>query len=61
MEEEQEPEETHELMEKGTMSGSVYKQYWHEGGSWALLLFLIFSLIIAQIASSGCDYWVTYW
>lgn len=43
------------------MAGSVYKQYWKEGGTVYLLLFLVFSLIIAQIASSGCDYWVTYW
>lgn len=61
MDDDKEPEETQELMEKGTMSGSVYTQYWLEGGGPALLLFLVFSLIIAQIASSGCDYWVTYW
>lgn len=61
VEDEQEPQETQELMEKGTMSGSVYTQYWKEGGGIVLLLTLVFMLIIAQIASSGCDYWVTFW
>ncbi|GLV41553.1 uncharacterized protein CBL_06782 [Carabus blaptoides fortunei] len=59
--EDEEPAETQELMEKGSMSGSVYLQYLRAGGSVSFLLFLLLSLLVAQLASSGADYWVTYW
>ncbi|KAG5887763.1 hypothetical protein JTB14_016114 [Gonioctena quinquepunctata] len=56
-----EPEETQELMEKGTIPVSTYTDYYKSGASTPILIFAIFFLIIAQLASNAVDYWVTYW
>ncbi|XP_063223831.1 ATP-binding cassette sub-family C member 4-like [Bacillus rossius redtenbacheri] len=56
-----EPDENEELLAKGAMKASVYMKYFTIGGSCIILTALFLSLIIGQSASSGSDYWVTYW
>ncbi|KAJ8871777.1 hypothetical protein PR048_028117 [Dryococelus australis] len=56
-----EPDENVELLSKGAMRASVYIKYCTLGGSCIILTALFLSLIIGQSASSGSDYWVTYW
>ncbi|KAK9870716.1 hypothetical protein WA026_008287 [Henosepilachna vigintioctopunctata] len=58
---EEEPQETQELLERGTMPFSVYKSYYKAGGSVLYLMFEIFLLIIAQACCNAGDLWVTYW
>ncbi|XP_018576132.1 probable multidrug resistance-associated protein lethal(2)03659 isoform X2 [Anoplophora glabripennis] len=58
---EDEPQETDELIEKGAIPTSTYLEYCRAGGTIFLLLFLFFLLIIAQMASNASDLWVTYW
>lgn len=61
VEDEEEPEETEELLAKGSMSNLIYWKYIRSGGSiFTIIIFLLF-LIVGQIGSSGCDYWVGYW
>lgn len=59
--EETEPKETEELMAKGNVSKSLYWKYFRAGGSILMILTFIWSLVLGQIGSSGCDYWVAYW
>ena len=59
--EEAEPEETEELMAKGNLSKSLYWRYFRAGGSVIMILCFFLTLIVGQIGSSGCDYWVAYW
>ncbi|KAG6794912.1 multidrug resistance-associated protein 4 [Apis mellifera caucasica] len=59
--EETEPKETEELMAKGNVSKSLYWKYFRAGGSVLMILIFIWSLVLGQIGSSGCDYWVAYW
>ncbi|KAB0798126.1 hypothetical protein PPYR_09119 [Photinus pyralis] len=59
--EENEPQETQELVEKGAISSSLYMAYIREGGPIVLLLFFLFLLIIAQVACNGSDIWLTNW
>lgn len=59
--EETEPKETEELMAKGNVSKSLYWKYFRAGGSVLMILTFIWSLVLGQIGSSGCDYWVAYW
>ncbi|KAK4879098.1 hypothetical protein RN001_007244 [Aquatica leii] len=58
---ENEPHETQELMEKGAISSSLYLAYMKAGGPIILLLFFLFTLILAQIACNASDLWVTSW
>ncbi|KAK5645932.1 hypothetical protein RI129_004396 [Pyrocoelia pectoralis] len=60
-EDENEPQETQELIEKGAISSSLYMSYMREGGPIVLLLFFLFLLIIAQVASNAADIWLTSW
>ncbi|XP_049854965.1 ATP-binding cassette sub-family C member 4-like [Schistocerca gregaria] len=57
----EEPTETAEMLEKGKLSNTLYKDYFTAGSSWLLLCWLVVVLLLGQIASSGADYWVTYW
>ncbi|XP_056645129.1 ATP-binding cassette subfamily C member 4-like [Diorhabda sublineata] len=57
----EDPEETEELIEKGIISNSVYKEYWRSGGGISLLLFTLFIFIFSQIITNGSDLWLTYW
>ncbi|CAG5018046.1 unnamed protein product [Parnassius apollo] len=60
-ENEEEPEETAELIEKGRVSGSVYVKYFRAGGSWALLTLMLVSILLAQAVTSISDLWLTHW
>ncbi|XP_044752049.1 ATP-binding cassette sub-family C member 4-like isoform X2 [Coccinella septempunctata] len=57
----EEPKETQELIERGSMSFSVYKDYYRAGASTFFLLIEILLLILAQTACNGGDLWVTFW
>lgn len=59
--EDEDPQETAELMEKGRVSGSVYMQYFRAGGGWGLLFLTLFSIILAQVITSAGDLWLTKW
>ncbi|CAG9575824.1 unnamed protein product [Danaus chrysippus] len=60
-EEQVEPEESDELMEKGRVSSSVYMKYFRAGANWFLLLTTIISILLAQIITSVSDLWLTHW
>nr|CAD7423123.1 unnamed protein product [Timema monikensis] len=59
--EDNEPDENTELLATGSMKMSLYAKYFKMGGGACLLLMLVLSLVIGQSASSGSDYWVTFW
>jgi ATP-binding cassette subfamily C (CFTR/MRP) protein 4 len=59
--EENEPQEIEELMAKGNVAKSLYWNYFKAGGSYFTLFCLVLSFIIAQLATSGCDYWLGFW
>lgn len=50
-----------ELIAKGKLKASVYLKYFRSGSSPFVLFLLVLILIIGQMASSGADFWVTYW
>ncbi|XP_036142951.1 multidrug resistance-associated protein 4-like isoform X2 [Monomorium pharaonis] len=50
-----------EMMARGRISGRVYKEYFHYGGNYFILLMLLLSFVISQIAATGNDYWLSYW
>ncbi|XP_003399081.1 ATP-binding cassette sub-family C member 4 isoform X1 [Bombus terrestris] len=50
-----------EAIATGRVSNKVYKKYFQYGGSIYALLTLLFTIIISQVATSGNDYWVSYW
>ncbi|XP_044730121.1 probable multidrug resistance-associated protein lethal(2)03659 [Chrysoperla carnea] len=60
-EEEDEPQETQELMEKGSVGGSVLWKYLRASGSLCFFIYLIVLLLLSQIASNCSDLWVTEW
>ncbi|GLH03562.1 ATP-binding cassette sub-family C member Sur [Gryllus bimaculatus] len=55
------PVENREQRIKGAISWSAYWQYVRAGGSAPFLLFVASAFIVAQVATSGADYWVTFW
>lgn len=55
------PEETEELLAKGSLPKSLYWKYIHSGASIIMIIIFLFCMILGQIGSSGCDYWVGYW
>lgn len=61
MENDDEPEENKEAMGSGAIPTSTYAEYYRHGAGLFVLLFLVFLLIIAQMASNASDLWVTYW
>jgi hypothetical protein len=60
-EEDEEADENAELIAKGKLKASVYFKYFQSGASLFILILLVVILIIGQMASSGADFWVTYW
>lgn len=58
---EDDPQETDELIEKGAIPTSTYVEYCQAGATVFLLLFLVALLIVAQMASNASDLWVTHW
>lgn len=59
--EDNEPQETEELMAKGSLSKVVYWKYFRAGASIFVIIAFFCSMILGQIGSSGSDYWVAYW
>jgi hypothetical protein len=57
----EEADENVELIAKGKLKASVYFKYFRSGASPFVLFLLVLVLIIGQMASSGADFWVTYW
>ncbi|XP_021915794.1 multidrug resistance-associated protein 4-like isoform X2 [Zootermopsis nevadensis] len=54
-------EENQESRNIGTISYRTYWQYFSAGGSVCFFLATAFMLILAQVITSGADYWVTFW
>jgi hypothetical protein len=54
-------DENAELIAKGKIKTSVFLKYFQSGASSITLILLVLILITGQIASSGADFWVTYW
>lgn len=45
----------------GALSSTVYKEYLHHGGNYFVLFMLLFVFIVSQFATTGTDYWASYW
>ncbi|XP_011882343.1 PREDICTED: probable multidrug resistance-associated protein lethal(2)03659 isoform X3 [Vollenhovia emeryi] len=56
-----EPKETEELLAKGNISKSLYWKYFRSGSSLIVIASFLFCMILGQIGSNGCEYWVGYW
>ncbi|XP_011149209.1 multidrug resistance-associated protein 4-like [Harpegnathos saltator] len=50
-----------EEMAHGYLSAKVYKEYFHHGGNSFMLFILLMCFIVSQVATSGNDFWVSYW
>ncbi|KYQ56410.1 Multidrug resistance-associated protein 4, partial [Trachymyrmex zeteki] len=50
-----------EMTAHGRVAGRVYKEYLHNGGSIFTLSVLLMIFIISQVATTGNDYWLSYW
>ncbi|KAG5342175.1 L259 protein, partial [Acromyrmex charruanus] len=50
-----------EMTEHGRVAGRVYKEYLHNGGNNFILFVLLMIFIISQVATTGNDYWLSYW
>ncbi|XP_012058534.1 PREDICTED: multidrug resistance-associated protein 4-like [Atta cephalotes] len=50
-----------EMSAHGRVAGRVYKEYLHNGGNNFMLFVLLMSFIISQVATTGNDYWLSYW
>ncbi|XP_076295432.1 ATP-binding cassette sub-family C member 4 isoform X2 [Lasioglossum baleicum] len=59
--EDEEPQETEELMGKGNIAKSLYWRYFRAGGSILMILGFMLTLILGQLGSSGSDYFVAFW
>lgn len=55
------PDETQELMAKGALKTSLYKEYFRSGANYITLFALVLMLIIAQAASNAGDIWLRVW
>lgn len=56
-----EPEEIEELLVKGSLPKSLYWKYIRSGASIIMIVIFLFCMILGQIGSSGCEYWLGYW
>jgi hypothetical protein len=54
-------EENQESRNVGTISWKTYWQYFSAGRSICFLFMTVFMLLLAQVSTSGADFWVTYW
>lgn len=52
---------TEEQKQSGTVSGYVYRQYLSAGGNCFTVSLLLFQFILAQVAASAGDYFLTFW
>ncbi|XP_076757864.1 ATP-binding cassette sub-family C member 4 isoform X2 [Xylocopa sonorina] len=53
--------ENNEAAGAGRSAHKVYKEYYRYGGSYFILTALIATFALSQAATSGNDYWVSYW
>ncbi|CAG9819495.1 unnamed protein product [Phaedon cochleariae] len=59
--EDEEQQETQELIEKGNLSTSLYIEYYRTGASVLFLIFMVVLFLVAQMVCNGCDLWVAHW
>lgn len=59
--EDEEPEETEELIVKGKMSKLLFWKYFHAGAPAFIILFTLVFSVVVQFFASGTDYWIAYW
>ncbi|XP_022899785.2 ATP-binding cassette sub-family C member 4-like isoform X1 [Onthophagus taurus] len=57
----EEPQETQELVEKGAISSSLYKKYFKAGAPVIALIFFAILVIISQAFVNAGDLWLTHW
>lgn len=50
-----------ETSSKGTVKGSLLKQYFKAGAHFGEILVILTMFGTAQLIASGCDYWVSFW
>ncbi|XP_071557590.1 ATP-binding cassette subfamily C member 4-like [Temnothorax nylanderi] len=50
-----------EIIARGRLPGRVYKEYFHHGGNYFTLFSLLLLFVISQVATTGNDYWLSYW
>ncbi|KAL0104962.1 hypothetical protein PUN28_016536 [Cardiocondyla obscurior] len=50
-----------EMIARGRISGKVYDKYLHHGGNYFILVTLLLLFIVSQVATTGNDYWLSYW
>lgn len=50
-----------EEMMHGQISSKVYGEYLNHGGNYFILFMLLLFFIIGQVATTGNDYWLSYW
>ena len=50
-----------EMSAHGRVADRVYKEYLHNGGNNFTLSVLLMIFIISQIATTGNDYWLSYY
>ncbi|XP_017890581.1 multidrug resistance-associated protein 4-like [Ceratina calcarata] len=53
--------ENEEAMGQGGLSYKVYQKYFQFGGSTFILFLLLVVIVVSQTATSGNDYWLSYW
>lgn len=59
--EKNEPQETKELISQERLKISLIWKYFKAGGSSISILLIMFLFVIAQLAVSIFDYWLSYW
>ncbi|XP_072396584.1 ATP-binding cassette sub-family C member 4-like isoform X2 [Diabrotica undecimpunctata] len=57
----EDPQETDELMEKGIIPTSTYYEFWRFGIGLCCLIFVFLMFVISQIVTNSVDLWVSYW
>lgn len=55
------PAELQETKTSGSISSHVYKSYFRSGGHICKIIFLFWMFVLAQLAASGADYFISYW
>lgn len=57
----EEPQEVQEQRSTGSVGAYVYKAYLKAGGNWFIIFNVFLMFVLAQIAASAGDYFITYW
>lgn len=50
-----------EARTKGKVSGEVYTGYFHAGGNWCIVATVGLLCVLAQLAASGSDFFISRW